>query len=218
MSDRAVELAFLACWLASHALRALLVRGRRRDPGAVGAPGAPGAAGAAGAGGRVTGLDRALRVLNLLGAQLLPVVYVLTPWLDPWDYALPGWAGILGICLAAACLWLLWQCHAALGRSFTSRVALHRGHVLVTDGIYRHVRHPIYGMLLLWGAAQALSLQNWIAGPSGLVFALAFYLARVRREEAMLLEHFGDAYRAYMERTGRLLPRLHRSGSGRPLT
>lgn len=203
MSDRVFELVFLALLLSSHALRAVLVRGRLRGPSATG---------------RVTGLDRLLRILNLLAAQLLPVVHVLTPWLDPWDHALPVWAGVLGVGLAAACLWLVWHCHKALGQNWTSRVELHRGHGLVTHGVYRYLRHPIYGMLLLWGAAQALLLQNWIAGPSALVFALAFYLARVRREEAMMLDHFGDSYRAYMERTGRLLPRLRRSGPGQPLT
>jgi protein-S-isoprenylcysteine O-methyltransferase Ste14 len=201
--DRALELAFLAFLLAIHASRAVLVRGRPRAPSATS---------------RVIGLDRLLKLLNWLGAQLLPVAYVLTPWLDPWDYALPGWAGVLGVCLAAVCLWLLWRCHVALGRSWTNRVELHAGHALVTHGIYRYVRHPIYGKLLLWGVAQMLLLQNWIAGPSGLVFALAFYLARVRREEAMLLDQFGDSYRVYMERTGRLLPRLRRAGAPRPLT
>jgi protein-S-isoprenylcysteine O-methyltransferase Ste14 len=202
MSDRALELVFLAFLLAIHGSRAVLVRGRPRGPSATS---------------RVTDLDRVLKAGNLLGAQLLPVIYVLTPWLDRWDFALPAWAGVLGVGLAAACLWLLWRCHAALGRSWTNRVELHAGHVLVTEGIYRHVRHPIYGKLLLWGAAQVLLLQNWIAGPTGLAFALAFYLARVRREEAMLLEQFGDSYRVYMERTGRLLPRLRRSGAPRPL-
>jgi protein-S-isoprenylcysteine O-methyltransferase Ste14 len=203
MTDRALGLVFLACWLAVHALRAVLVRGRRRGPVETS---------------HVTGLDRSLKVLNLVGAQLVPVVYVLTPWLDPWDYALPAWAGVLGAGLAAACPWLVWRCHVDLGTSWTSRVELHAGHALVTHGIYGRVRHPIYATLLLWGVAQALLLQNWIAGPSGLVFALAFYLARVRREEAMMLDRFGDAYRAYMERTGRLWPRPRRSGPARPLT
>jgi protein-S-isoprenylcysteine O-methyltransferase Ste14 len=202
MSDRALELSFLAVMLAMHASRAGFARRRPRGPSATS---------------RVTDLDRLLKVCNWLYAQLLPVVYVLTPWLDPWDYVLPTWAGALGVLLAAVCLGLLWHCHRMLGPSWTSRVELHRGHALVTRGVYRHVRHPIYGKLLLWGVAQVLLLQNWIAGPSGLVFALAFYLARVRREEVMLLEQFGDSYRDYMARTGRLLPRLRRAGATPPL-
>lgn len=202
MSDRALELTFLAFMLAMHASRAGFARRRPRGPSAQS---------------RVTDLDRLLKICNWLFAQLLPIAYVLTPWLDRWDYGLPMWAGALGAGLAAACLGLLWHCHRALGQNWTSRVELHRGHALVTHGVYRHVRHPIYGNLLLWGIAQLLLLQNWIAGPAGLVFAIAFYLARVRREEAMLLDQFGDSYRAYMERTGRLLPRLRRSAAARPL-
>jgi protein-S-isoprenylcysteine O-methyltransferase Ste14 len=36
-------------------------------------------------------------------------------------------------------------------------------------------------------------------------------ISRVRIEEAMMMEAFGDEYRAYMRRTGRFLPRLSRS-------
>jgi protein-S-isoprenylcysteine O-methyltransferase Ste14 len=59
-----------------------------------------------------------------------------------------------------------------------------------------------------WGFAQALLLQNWIAGLSMLVFFLPVYLYRVPREEQMMLEHFGEEYRSYMNRTGRIIPRL----------
>ena len=43
-------------------------------------------------------------------------------------------------------------------------------------------------------------LANWIAGPACLV--------RVPREERMLLDHFGEAYRAYSTRTGRVVPHV----------
>lgn len=81
-------------------------------------------------------------------------------------------------------------------------------HALVTQGIYRHMRHPIYAAQWLWGIAQPLLLQNWIAGLAGLVSFLPVYLYRVPREEQMMLEHFGEEYRSYMGRTGRIIPRL----------
>ena len=63
----------------------------------------------------------------------------------------------------------------------------------------------------LRGVAQALLLQNWIAGWAGLVSFLPLYLLRVPREERMMLDKFGETYRAYMGRTGRVFPRLGRS-------
>ncbi|WP_374711785.1 hypothetical protein [Symbiobacterium terraclitae] len=57
-------------------------------------------------------------------------------------------------------------------------------------------------------AAQALLLQNWIAGPASLVALLPLDLVRVPQEERMMLRHFGDEDRRYGERTGRIFPRL----------
>ena len=66
----------------------------------------------------------------------------------------------------------------------------------------------MYAAHWLWESAQALLLQNWIAGPSLLLTLLPRYLVRVPLEEHMLLEQFGQAYSEYMSRTGRVIPRL----------
>jgi protein-S-isoprenylcysteine O-methyltransferase Ste14 len=60
----------------------------------------------------------------------------------------------------------------------------------------------------LWGIAQALLLWNWIAGWGSLVLFLPLYVLRMPREERMMLEYFGDAYRMYMHRTARVIPYL----------
>jgi protein-S-isoprenylcysteine O-methyltransferase Ste14 len=53
-----------------------------------------------------------------------------------------------------------------------------------------------------------LLLQNWIAGWASLVLFLPVYLLRVPREEQMMLDEFAEEYRTYMNRTGRVIPRL----------
>jgi len=68
----------------------------------------------------------------------------------------------------------------------------------------------MYASMWLWGIGQALVLQNWIAGWAGLVSVALLYLLRVPREEQMMLDEFGGWYRAYMDRTGRVVPRLER--------
>ncbi|MCP3919865.1 MAG: hypothetical protein GY711_30395 [bacterium] len=65
----------------------------------------------------------------------------------------------------------------------------------------------MYAAIWLWSIAQALLLANWIAGPSALVTFAPLYFARVPREEELMGERLGDAHRAYMARTGRVLPR-----------
>ncbi len=60
----------------------------------------------------------------------------------------------------------------------------------------------------LWSVAQALLLQNWVAGLAGLALFTPLYVLRVPREERMMLDRFGEEYHAYMNRTGRVVPQL----------
>ena len=156
---------------------------------------------------RLTGLERLLLVLLLLGVWLIPILYVFTPWFAWADYHLPGWAGWLGVAVFVAGLVIRWRAQHDLGRNYSSTLVIWQEHCLVTDGIYRYVRHPIYAALWLWALAQPLLLQNWVAGLAGLVVILPLYWLRVPREEALLLEHFGEPYQLYMRRTGRMIPR-----------
>ncbi len=146
-----------------------------------------------------------------VGLQIVPLVYVFGPWLDFADYGLPvPWAvtaGSLGTVLFAAALWLLWRSHVDLGRNWSALVEIQAEHTLVTGGVYRRIRHPMYTAHWLWAMAQALLLQNWIAGWSFIVTFPPLYLLRVGREERAMLDHFGDAYRQYMAQTGRMWPR-----------
>jgi protein-S-isoprenylcysteine O-methyltransferase Ste14 len=108
----------------------------------------------------------------------------------------------------AVAVWVFWRSHVDLGRNWSPSLQLREGHTLVTQGMYRSIRHPMYTSQCLWSIAQTLLLQNWVAGWAGLVLFLPLYLLRVPREEQMMLAQFGEAYRTYMERTGRVVPVL----------
>jgi len=45
---------------------------------------------------------------------------------------------------------------------------MRKEHRLVTAGVYRHIRHPMYAAIFLWCLAQGLLLPNWLAGWSAL--------------------------------------------------
>ena len=161
---------------------------------------------------RVSGLERLLLGLVAMGVFLLPAVYVSTSWLSWADYRLSpratGRAGGVGTALLAVAVWLFWRSHTDLGRNWSPSLQIREGHTLVTGGVYRSIRHPMYASIWLWGIAQALVLQNWIAGWASLVLFLPMYVLRVPREEQLMLEQFGEAYRMYMNQTGRVIPRL----------
>jgi protein-S-isoprenylcysteine O-methyltransferase Ste14 len=149
-----------------------------------------------------------LFIFSSLGLVILPIIYIVTPWLSFADYNLPAWAGVLGIVIFAAAWWLLWRSHVELGDSWTPYVGVMKGHELATSGVFRYIRHPMYAAHWLWAIAEPLLLQNWIAGFLFFVSFIPLYWVRVGKEERMMLEHFGEEYRSYMSRTGRVVPRL----------
>jgi protein-S-isoprenylcysteine O-methyltransferase Ste14 len=159
---------------------------------------------------RMTLTDWLLLTFSSLGLVVIPVAYLVTFSLSFADYHLPAWSALVGGALFAAALMLFGRAHADLGRNFSRWLQIRRGHALVTHGVYRFVRHPIYTAHILWGIAQPLLLHNWIAGFSLLVVLVPMFLYRIPREEEMMLERFGDEYRSYMDRTGSLVPRLGR--------
>jgi protein-S-isoprenylcysteine O-methyltransferase Ste14 len=65
----------------------------------------------------------------------------------------------------------------------------------------------VYASQWIWVIAQPLLLQNWLAGFLDLFVFIAFYFLRVRAEEKMMLDTFGDKYRDYMSKTGAVLPK-----------
>ncbi len=155
--------------------------------------------------------DRPLMLLTTLGMIVVPFLYLFTTRLDFANYSLPPTAslvaGSLGAALFLQALLLLWRSHADLADSFSPGLQIKKDHRLVTIGVYARVRHPMYAAHLLWAVAQLLLLQNWIAGPAFLVASIPLYVARIPREEEMMLDQFGEEYRRYAKRTGRVVPR-----------
>jgi protein-S-isoprenylcysteine O-methyltransferase Ste14 len=87
-----------------------------------------------------------------------------------------------------------------------SPLEIREHHRLVTDGVYRPVRHPMYSALFIYGLGQALAVPNWLAGPSYLLAMVLLFMFRIGAEERMMLETFGDEYTIYMTKTKRLIP------------
>jgi protein-S-isoprenylcysteine O-methyltransferase Ste14 len=114
------------------------------------------------------------------------------------------WLGV--ILFAAGGALRLWPV-CVLGDRFSGLVAIQPGHTLVTTGIYRVVRHPSYLGLLVGSIGWGLAFRSAV----GVLLALALVpplLARIRAEERLLRAEFGAEYRAYCERTPRLIPGL----------
>ncbi len=136
------------------------------------------------------------------------IAWVVDPgWMAWSSVSLPTWLRWTGVgMIAIACGLLLWTLRC-LGKNLTDTVVTRQQHTLVIHGPYRWVRHPFYDSAALLAVAVSLIAANWFLFVTGVVL-FCLFIIRTRTEEENLVARFGDSYRAYMERTGRFLPRI----------
>lgn len=113
----------------------------------------------------------------------------------------------LGLALELLGLGLTFWARAALGRYWTTRVALATDQPLLVTGPYALVRHPLYAGVLTGAVGTALVAAQ-PRGLLGLALLLAAYRRKTAYEEAALHEHFGVSYAAYAATVPAFLPRL----------
>jgi len=90
----------------------------------------------------------------------------------------------------------------------TGRLRIVEGHQLVKDGLYRHIRHPIY----LGETLRNFGIVIFFSSVYGVLFigiATIFLLFRIRIEEKMLVEVFGEDYKGYQSSTKRIIPYVY---------
>ena len=158
---------------------------------------------------RVSSQEKLLLILLLLGMFIVPLIYSASTWLDFANYALPTWTGWIGAVLIVLALIVFWRAHVDLKTNWSPSLEIREKHELITRGIYGYIRHPMYASQWLWVIAQPLLLQNWLAGWLNLVVFIFFYSLRVRAEEKMMIDTFGEQYREYMKKVGAVFPNLN---------
>jgi protein-S-isoprenylcysteine O-methyltransferase Ste14 len=130
-------------------------------------------------------------------------------WVDFLQVQLPPAVRLLGVPVGGLGLGLFAWMFRHLGLNVTSTSVPRAKATLVTTGPYRWVRHPMYTAALILLGATALLTANGVVVVFGSA-ACGLLIARSRIEEVRLVEKFGDAYRTYQGRTGRLFPRVFR--------
>lgn len=154
--------------------------------------------------------DRGNRWVFIAFGLLMLAIALVPPYADRvglWtiDGEKTRWAGV--VLYAVGVVARLWPVFV-LGRRFSGLVAIQKGHVLETRGIYALIRNPSYLGLIITNFGWGLVFRGW----SGLLLAallLVPLVARIRSEERMLRGHFGAEYDAYVARTWRLIPWIY---------
>jgi protein-S-isoprenylcysteine O-methyltransferase Ste14 len=134
--------------------------------------------------------------------------YIRVIWMlakDPQNLRQLSIWNIAGLTLFVVGLMIALVAQFALRRFYSGTLVTREDHQLITHGIYRFARHPIYlGVLIaIMGLPMiAPSLYGFLI----LSLLIPIFLNRIRMEEELLTEEFGDAYRAYKETTRILIP------------
>jgi protein-S-isoprenylcysteine O-methyltransferase Ste14 len=147
------------------------------------------------------------RFILFLYMVAVAIVFAINPpWLNLFAAPFPAWSRWTGVGLGVISVPLLIWVHHTLGRQWSTNLQLKQNHTLIAEGPYRWVRHPMYTALFDFFVGLALIPASWLIVILVVAAILVLY-ARIGKEEAMMTEQFGDEYRAYMQRTGRFLPR-----------
>jgi protein-S-isoprenylcysteine O-methyltransferase len=96
----------------------------------------------------------------------------------------------------------------SLRKFYSETVRIRPDHKLITHGVYRFIRHPIYLGVLLYAFSLPLILQNLL----GFLITMALtpmLIIRIRLEEKVLADRFGQEYAEYARKTKRLIPYVY---------
>jgi protein-S-isoprenylcysteine O-methyltransferase Ste14 len=144
-----------------------------------------------------------LRVFMLVGLVMLAgsiAEFIVRGERLSWPFFVAGWICALGS------FYIRRRAIAALGKFWSLHVEIRAEHQFVQSGPFRWMRHPTYFSMALELLAFGLMLKAVIMLLVIPFLYLPALLARLKIEEAALIEKFGDAYREYQRRTPAVFP------------
>ena len=150
-------------------------------------------------------LTSSLFTFSLLGSYGL---FLGTHHLDAFAFATNPVLQVLGGGFSAVGIVILEWVHRALGTHFSPHLELRPDHQIVQNGPYFYVRHPMYSCGIVFLSGTGLVAGNWIVLFLPLFFFVVLLSLRIRDEERMLSERFGESWSAYVQKTGFLFPKL----------
>lgn len=147
-------------------------------------------------------------MLAILGYFLVMGLWIVIPQtILLFQIALPLLIRWFGVGMAVIAIALTVGIHRALGRQYSAKWEIQKGHQLITVGPYSRVRHPMYSTLILFSLSVSLITANLLLILLAISVAIPFFWI-ARAEEEILIEQFGEEYLEYMKITGRFFPRL----------
>jgi protein-S-isoprenylcysteine O-methyltransferase Ste14 len=139
---------------------------------------------------------------------LSPFVYLINPaWMAWSKIGFPEWVRWLGVGIGVISVFGIYWLFSSIGSGISPTSGTRQNHVLSTKGPYKYIRHPLYTFGSSLFISFGMMADNWFVALLGMLAFIAMAV-RTPKEEANLIEKFGEEYREYMKHTGRFLPKL----------
>lgn len=142
--------------------------------------------------------------LSVITLIFLPIMYVITPFIDSFTLYLPDTLRLFGLGLFIFVILSMWWVLRTLKQNFDLNS---EDRYLVVTGPYKFVRHPMYDVFVLLGIAQFLISANLVIF-LGIPVILILTALRVNFEDKLLVKEFKEAYIDYKKSTKALIPRI----------
>jgi len=153
-------------------------------------------------------LEKFLVILNFPALGVVPLLIIFSKWLDFASMGLPYGVRLAAWAVLILNLGLFYWCHKSLGRNWSMMLEIRKDHKLILNGPYKYVRHPMYTHFWTLMIFQGIMLDNWFLLAFGVITWGILYFLRIKQEEKMMIEEFGDEYIEYITRTWRLVPKI----------
>ena len=135
-------------------------------------------------------------------------IFILNPSFLDWSaLSFPICLKWIGLVLTILGMGVEFSTQLYLGRNYSTLLNIREEHSLITAGPYRYIRHPMYTALITTGVGLAFLSANWYFALPFIVTIIVIIL-RIRKEEEIMIDEFGEEYIQYMKRTKRFIPFL----------
>ncbi len=142
------------------------------------------------------------------GNLIVAGLYLLDPPWMLWSYLyLPVELRILGVAIALVLIPYTYWTGKVLAENYSDTLQVQEKQTLITTGPYGRVRHPIYASAIYFLGSLVLVSDNFLFLIILILVVPGIY-RRLKKEERMMIDQFGDDYLDYMKRTGRIFPKV----------
>jgi protein-S-isoprenylcysteine O-methyltransferase Ste14 len=146
--------------------------------------------------------------MSWYGNLIVAGLYLLDPPWMLWSYLyLPAELRILGVAIALVLIPYTYWIGKELAENYSDTLQIQEKQTLITTGPYGRVRHPIYASAIYFLGALVLVSDNFLFLII-LILVIPGIYRRLKKEERMMIDQFGEEYLDYMKQTGRIFPKV----------